>query len=325
MQAALDGDTGAVPAALGPMLTQAEALTQIFIQARTKRGCLDFDLPEARISQENGQVQVGLATRLFSHRLIEEFMIATNERVAEFLQSKQRVFPFRIHPEPDERKQEILLRTLSHTALVDRLPAKADRAGLQQIEAAAQDTDLRDLVSRLLLRTMMLALYSPENEGHFGLASEAYAHFTSPIRRYADLLVHRALKQVLAGQPENIDPDDLEVLCQDINACERKAMEAEREIQKRAAILALMDRIGETMAGMISGVAEFGFWVELEEMPADGLVRLATLDDYYVFDPERQDLLGQRSGQVFRLGQRVDVILEQVSLDRVEINFTLPR
>lgn len=325
VQSVLDDNQGAVPAHLEPMLILAATLAQNFSRVRKERGCLDFDLPEAQITQENGQVRVGVATRLLSHHLIEEFMIATNERVAEFLGARQRVFPYRVHPEPDERKQEFLLQTLAHTALVDRLPALADRAGLRQIAAAAQDSDLRDLVGRLLLRTMMLAQYSPDNGGHFGLASAAYTHFTSPIRRYADLLVHRALKGVLAGQPENMDPDDLDALCQELNACERKAVEAEREIQKRAAILALQDRLGETMAGVISGVAEFGFWVELTEMPVDGLVRLATLDDYYVFDPGRQDLLGQRSGRVFKLGQRVDVVLEQVSLDRVEINFTLPK
>jgi ribonuclease R len=238
--------------------------------------------------------------------------------------ARQRVFPYRIHPQPDEKKLETLLRMLSHTSLVDRLPRDLDQKGLQQISHAAKGTDIEYLVNRLILRTMMQAQYSPENGGHYGLASIAYCHFTSPIRRYADLLVHRSLKRLIAGEPEKMDVDDVQGICENLNALERKAMEAEREIQKRSAILALEDRIGETMRGVISGVADFGFWVELLDMPVDGLVRLANLDDFYVFDPERQDLLGQRTGKTFAMGQTLDVVLEAVSLERVEINFTLP-
>ena len=324
VQSALDGAPDAQTGPLLPMLTEAANLARIFMGRREERGCLDFDIPEAQVRMVDGQIRVESGVRLFSHRLIEEFMISANERVAEFLGARERVFPYRIHPQPDERKQDILLRTLAHTALVDRLPAEADRTGLRRIADAARGTELEYLVSRLLLRTMMLAQYSPDNVGHYGLASEAYSHFTSPIRRYADLLTHRSLKRLLAGQAESMDPEGLQAICDGLNAYERRAMEAEREIQKRAAILALEDRVGETMRAVISGVAEFGFWVELVGMPVDGLVRLATLDDYYVYDPERQDLLGQRTGKTFRLGQSLDVILEQVSLERVEINFTLP-
>ncbi|MBM9532323.1 RNB domain-containing ribonuclease, partial [Desulfoprunum benzoelyticum] len=167
-------------------------------------------------------------------------------------------------------------------------------------------TNIEYLVNRLILRTMMQAQYSPENDGHYGLASTAYCHFTSPIRRYADLLVHRSLKRLIAGEPDKLSADEVQGICEGLNALERKAMEAEREIQKRSAILALEDRIGETMRGVISGVADFGFWVELLDMPVDGLVRLATLDDFYVFDPERQDLLGQRTGKTFAMGQTLD-------------------
>ena len=207
---------------------------------------------------------------------------------------------------------------------MDRLPKELDQKGLQQLTHAADGTDIEFLVNRLVLRTMMQAQYSPDNDGHYGLASEAYCHFTSPIRRYADLLVHRSLKRLLAGEAEAMGVDDVQGICEGLNALERKAMEAEREIQKRAAILALEGRIGEEMRGVISGVADFGFWVELLDMPVDGLVRLANLDDYYVFDPERQDLLGQRTGKTFAMGQTLTVVLEAASLERVEINFTLP-
>ncbi|WP_043774522.1 ribonuclease R [Desulfomicrobium escambiense] len=323
VQAALDGspDTNTEP--LMPMLRDAEALAQLFLKRRTERGCLDFDIPEAQVRLVEDIVSVHAGTRLFSHRLIEEFMIAANERVAEYLGARERVFPYRIHPQPDERKLETLRNLLAHTSLVDRLPKDLDQKGLQSLTHAADGTDMEFLVNRLVLRTMMQAQYSPDNGGHYGLASEAYCHFTSPIRRYADLLVHRSLKRLLAGEAESMDMDEVQGICEGLNSLERKAMEAEREIQKRASILALEDRVGETMRGVISGVADFGFWVELLDMPVDGLVRLATLDDYYVYDPERQDLLGQRTGKTFSMGQTLDVVLDVVSLERVEINFTL--
>jgi ribonuclease R len=324
VQAALDGQPDQATTPLLPMLRDAEELARVFMRRRTERGCLDFDIPEAQVRMVEDIVSVHAGTRLFSHRLIEEFMIAANERVAEYLGARERVFPYRIHPRPDEKKLETLRKMLSHTSLVDRLPKELDQKGLQQLTHAADGTDIEFLVNRLVLRTMMQAQYSPDNDGHYGLASEAYCHFTSPIRRYADLLVHRSLKRLLAGEAETMGVDDVQGICEGLNALERKAMEAEREIQKRSAILALEGRIGEEMRGVISGVADFGFWVELLDMPVDGLVRLATLDDYYVFDPERQDLLGQRTGKTFAMGQTLTVVLEAVSLERVEINFTLP-
>jgi ribonuclease R len=325
VQAALDGDAHAVPQHLIPMLKAAQDLAQIFLQRRVQRGCLDFDIPEMHIQLVEDQVAITSTNRLFSHRLIEEFMIATNERVAEYLAQQDQILPFRIHPAPDAQKLDSLHSLLARTALVDHLPPSMDQVGLQQLAHAAQGTDLEYLVNRLILRSMMQAQYAQENSGHYGLASDAYCHFTSPIRRYADVLVHRSLKQALAKKSDSMNPEKMQNLCEEINASERKALEAEREIQKRAAILALEKRVGEAMRGVISGVADFGFWVELMDMPAvDGLVRLATLDDYFIYDPDRQDVLGQRSGQTYAMGQVLMVVLESVSLDRLEINFTIP-
>lgn len=324
VQAALDGQPDQTTAPFVSMLAAAADLTRSFLRQRTARHCLDFDLPEMHIFLHNDQVRIEARPRLFSHRLIEECMIATNERIAEFLGARQRVLPYRVHPDPDPKKLDALLDALKPTALGHQLPADLDQAGLRLLVDVAQGTDLEYLVSRLILRTMMQAQYSPENSGHYGLASQAYCHFTSPIRRYADLLVHRCLKRALANTPETQTIADVDAICSTLNTCERTAMEAEREMQKRAAILALEDRVGEIMPGIVSGLADFGFWIELVHFPVDGLVRLASLDDYYVFDASRQELVGQRSGRIFSLGQRLDVILESVSLDRVEINFTLP-
>lgn len=325
VQTCLDGEPHTLPQSVAPMLGIARDLAQIFLKHRISRGCLDFDIPEMTVHVTKGQVEITSTQRLFSHRLIEEFMIATNERVAEYLAEHERIIPFRIHPAPNEQKLETLNNLLARTTLANQLPRSLDQAGLQHLAQIAQGTDQEYLVSRLILRSMMQAQYSPENDGHYGLASKAYCHFTSPIRRYADLLVHRSIKQVLDQKSETTTPEKLQILCDQINASERKALEAEREIQKRAAILALKSRIGEEMRGIISGVSDFGFWVELLDMPTvDGLVRLASLDDYFIYDPDRQDLLGQHTGQIYALGQTVMVILEAVSLERLEINFIAP-
>jgi ribonuclease R len=169
---------------------------------------------------------------------------------------------------------------------------------------------------------MMKAGYSPNNQGHFGLASECYCHFTSPIRRYADINVHRALKSCLGADGSRLlGKKSLIKTGEDINALERKAMQAEREILKRATILHLRERIGEVFEGVISGLADFGFWVELEGILAEGLIRLSTLgDDYYAFLNREQVILGQRTGTTYKLGQKIKVRIENASLGRLEID-----
>jgi ribonuclease R len=181
------------------------------------------------------------------------------------------------------------------------------------------------LVNRLALRSMMQAKYSPVNEGHFGLASGCYTHFTSPIRRYADLVVHRALKSVLDRQDAPHDPiKRLKRTADQLNARERTAMEAEREIVRRLTILFLERRLGEVFTGVISSMADFGFWVELKEVMAEGMVRLSSLsDDYYHYHHERYELIGQRTGRTFKLGQEVRVQLAEVNLSRLEVTLEL--
>ena len=197
---------------------------------------------------------------------------------------------------------------------------------LQHVLRVAAGTDQEFIVNRLALRTMMQAVYTPEHEGHFGLASDCYCHFTSPIRRYADLVVHRALKHALKvpGYGPNPGPGQLSGIADHLNARERKGMEAEREILKRLTVLFLRDKVGTRYTGIINGVTDFGFWVELEEVMAEGLVRVSTInDDYYGYLPERQELIGERTGRRFRLGQRVLLWLTEVNLNRLEVNFAL--
>jgi ribonuclease R len=204
-------------------------------------------------------------------------------------------------------------------------PKEWDIKGLQLLLQQAQGTEMEFLVNRLALRSMMQAKYSPVNEGHFGLSSECYTHFTSPIRRYADLVVHRALKGVLGNQAAAHEPlKRLKSTADQINARERTAMEAEREIVRRLTILFLEGRLGEIFTGVVSSLADFGFWVELKEVMAEGMVRLSSLsDDYYHYFQERYELVGKRTGRTFRLGQEIKVRLAEVNLSRLEVTLEL--
>lgn len=312
-----------------PMLEQAEALARTLKSLRHGRGSLDFDLPDPEIllDVQGEAADIRSRHRHFSHQIIEEFMIAANEAVAEFLTRQAIPMLYRVHQAPDPEKLRNLFKILAYTELGVSLPKKgepADPKVLQALLASARDTDVEFLVNRLLLRSQMQAKYSPDNLGHFGLASKCYAHFTSPIRRYADLELHRALKTALSGVGPKVAHKRLKSLGDHLSIRERRAMEAEREILKRVTVMFLMGRVGEEFTGVISSLTDFGFWVELSEVLADGMVRLSSLtDDYYAFSPERQELLGRRTGRTFRMGQKVRVVLEEVSLARLEITLNI--
>jgi ribonuclease R len=311
-----------------PMLEQAEQLARVLKRRRRDRGSLDFDLPEPEIifNIYGETVDIGRRVRHFGHQMIEEFMIAANEAVARFLTEKETGLLYRVHPAPDIDKLENFFKLMRGTALAHKVPPQAGAAQLQTLLHAAEGTEQEFLVNRLALRTMMQARYTPDLEGHFGLASECYCHFTSPIRRYADLVVHRALKHALglAGATPPPAPRTLLRIGDQLNIRERAGMEAEREILKRITVLYLRDRVGEEFSGVISGVSDFGFWVELGEVMAEGLVRLSLLhDDYYEFIPERQELMGERTGRTFRLGQSVRVLLSGINVPRLEVDLEL--
>jgi ribonuclease R len=315
---------------VGPVLEHlelAEELARKLQKIRFGRGSLDFDLPEPEIffNIYGEAVDIRPKARNFAHQIIEEFMIAANEAVARFLRDKEMVFLYRVHPQPDEQKVEALFKILERTPLVDKLPPRRDAESLNKLLEIAEDTDQEFMVGRLTLRTMMQAAYSPANEGHFGLASECYAHFTSPIRRYADLIVHRSLKNALAFREIPLPGfKRMKEIGQEISAQERVAMEAEREILKRITILFLQDKVGQVFTGVINSLADFGFWVELKEVMAEGMVRVSSLsDDYYTFFHEHQRLVGERTGRSFALGQPVTVRIEDVKMDRLEVNLEI--
>ncbi len=309
-----------------PMLERAERLARLISERRKERGSLDFDLPEPEIQFNlcGEAVDIRPSVRHFGHQIIEEFMIAANEAVARFFEERSMPCLYRVHEAPDPVKLEALFRLLGTTELAGAVPSDPTVKSLQALLTAAEGTDLEFMVGRLVLRTMMQAKYSPENVGHFGLASECYCHFTSPIRRYADLEVHRVLKAVLKRERIPAPTVGLVALCENLSVRERVAMGAEREIMKRVTILFLRDRVGEELTGVVNSLSEYGFWVELKEVMAEGMVRLSTMrDDYYDFIPERQELRGQRTGKRFQLGQTVRVRLTDVDLGRLEVNLDL--
>lgn len=322
-------------AAVLPMLETAEVLARQLRMRREERGSLDFDLPEPELlfNLQGETVDIRPKVRHFGHQIIEEFMIAANEAVARRLRDRALPCLYRVHEEPDPDKLQALYDVVIRSELAEKVqrPAKAPSPlDLQQLLAVAEDSDMEYVVGRLTLRSMMQAKYSPVNTGHYGLASECYCHFTSPIRRYADLVVHRSVKRMLAdeglhpGQPAPPRERGLKKVGAHLSEMERKAMDAERETLKRITVLFLRDRVGEDFTGVINSIADFGFWVELKEVMAEGMVRLSTMhDDYYGYIPERQELLGERTGRRFRMGQTVRVRLAEVNLARLEITLEI--
>lgn len=308
-----------------PMLAEAFRLFEALRAARAARGSLDFDLPEARydLTPDGRLAGIGRRERLTSHRLIEEFMIAANEAVARFLGGEgtaAEAFLYRVHPRPDAERLDSLFDSLTAIA-PDRLPPRPDASSLQTILRDVRGTEQEFLVNRLCLRAMPQARYQPWNEGHFGLASTAYCHFTSPIRRYADLLVHRALKRKLGCAAGSV-PAGRKLLhvADQLNRREREALECEREMARRLACIALREQVGRRFSGVVAGVTEFGVFVELDAMPVEGMIRVEDLGgDRFALDERRHALVGQRGGAVWALGSPVEVRLADVHQGRLEI------
>lgn len=316
VQAARDGRPDATTAPLmetvvGPLFGAYEALKR----ARVARGTLDLDIPEKRILiDETGAVLgVGVRERFDSHRLIEEFMILANVAAAEALESRHRPVMYRIHDEPSLEKLESLRTVLASVGIRLAKGQVMLPRHFMGILAQAEGKPCREMIHQLVLRTQAQAEYSPDNIGHFGLALRRYAHFTSPIRRYADLLIHRALISGFGlgdgGLPEGAEAGFAE-LGEHISMTERRAAKAEREVTDRYAALYLAERIGAVFDGRIGGVSRFGLFVTLAETGADGLIPVSTLpQDFWRHDEARHRLVGQHSGRAFSLGDAIRVRL----------------
>ncbi len=320
VQDALDGNpndkTGPL---IQPILKPLEACYRALVKARTKRSPLDLDLPERKIELgADGRVKsIALRERYDAHKLIEEFMIQANVAAAEALEAKRSPLVFRIHAPPSAEKLHALSDFLSTLNITLPKGQTVTTAMLDRVLAQAKNTPNADLVNVVMLRSQSQAEYSPDNIGHFGLALHRYAHFTSPIRRYADLVVHRALIRTFKlgqGGLTDTEIDHLTRTSEDISAFERRAMAAERDSTDRYIAAFMSDRVGAEFAGKISGVTRFGLFVRLAETGADGLIPVRSLGrEFFNHDERSHALVGERSGLTFRLGDRVRVRLEEAT------------
>ena len=300
-----------VGTAIAPLYGAFQAL----LAARARRGTLELEIPERQVvlGPDGRVARIEPRQRLDSHRLIEEFMIAANVAAAETLEAKRRPCMYRVHDAPDPAKVEALRDFLATLGLALARGQVMRAAIFTRVLERAAETPYAAMVHGLVLRSQSRAVYSPENIGHFGLALHRYCHFTSPIRRYADLLVHRALIAGLELGPGGLPPaagDAFADIGVHISATEQRAAAAERDAVDRYTVAFLADRVGASFHGRINGVTRFGLFVTLDDSGADGLVPIGSLpNDYYVHDETRHALVGRRSGRTYALGLAVLVRL----------------
>ena len=320
VQDAIDGSANdKVAPLLDDIIRPLYAAYSALTMARADRQPLELDLPERQIVlNDDGKVSsVNFKERLDAHRLIEEFMVLANVAAAETLVAKKSPLLFRVHEEPSADKMDALREVANASGLVLAKGQVLKTAHLNSLLAQAKGTDNAELVNMATLRSMTQAYYNPENFGHFGLALIAYAHFTSPIRRYSDLIVHRALIACHGWGDDGLSAWDVEHLpdtAKLISDTERRSMMAERDTTDRYLAAFLSDRIGLEMPGRISGIAKFGVFVKLDETGADGMIPIRTLGrEYFHYDADSQTLMGADTGLIIALGQRVTVKLVEAA------------
>lgn len=309
-----------------PMLETLAEVQAALQRKRRERGSLDFDLPESEIVLSVAGEMTGIrrGRRLVSHNLIEELMILANETVADHFLGADLPFVYRVHEAPSPADVDELNRSLAlfgHE--VDAYSPKSFRELMEKVKGRPEER----FVNTIALRTMKLARYQPANVGHYGLASRAYSHFTSPIRRYPDLVVHRLLRRSLIDASpgdgaRTLARQELDLVATDCSRLERRAEDAEREYVERKKTRFMSDKVGERFAGTVTSVESFGFFVELEEYFVEGLVHLTSLpDDFYLHDEPGHRLVGEYTGRTFRLGDRVQVEVSHVDLLRRKVDF----
>lgn len=320
VQEAVDGRPNDKTAPLmDGIITPIYAAYAALVKARERRQPLELDLPERQIVLDDaGKVtSVQFKERLDAHRLIEEFMVLANVAAAETLIEKKSPLLFRVHEEPSPEKLDALREVANASGLVLAKGQVLKTAHLNKLLTGAAGTENHELINIATLRSMTQAYYGPDNFGHFGLALRSYAHFTSPIRRYADLIVHRGLVAAHNWGNDGLSPWDIEHLAdtaKQISDTERRSMTAERDTTDRYLAAFLSDRIGAEMGGRISGIAKFGVFVKLDETGADAMIPIRTLGrEYFHYDADSQTLMGADTGLVIGLGQRVTVKLAEAA------------
>jgi ribonuclease R len=309
---------------LVPHLKTAYDLFKVLLKARQARGAIDFETTETQmVFNEAGKIdRIVPVTRNDAHRLIEECMLAANVCAANFLGKNQQMALYRIHEGPTERKLENLRKFLNERGFSlggGDDPQAKDYANLMEQIKGRPDTGL---LQTMLLRSMQQAVYSPDQKGHFGLAYDAYTHFTSPIRRYPDLLVHRAIKGVLSA--EAYKPGNWEEIGAHCSTTERRADEATRDVENWLKCFYMRDRLGEVFEGVVSAVTSFGLFVMLDNLYVEGLVHISELGaDYFHYDEASHTLRGERTGQSYGITDRLTIKVARVDLETSKIDFTL--
>jgi len=334
-----------VPAERGEEIERLYRLYQVLRSAREQRGALDFDTQETRIlfDEQRKIAAIKPVRRNDAHKLIEECMLIANVATAQFLEALEQPALFRVHEGPSAEKLENLRAFLGELSLDLPGGLKPTPEHYQSLLATVEGRDDSHIIQTMLLRSLSQAVYQPENAGHFGLHYEAYAHFTSPIRRYPDLLVHRAIRSAIRGRGkhahinrvkgavvlkrERIYPYDtaaMVALGEQCSMTERRADDATREVDAWLKCEFLKDRIGEEFEGVIAAVTNFGVFVELSDLYIEGLMHVSALPgDYYHFDQAKQRLIGERTRQIFQLGGAVTVRVARVDLDDRKIDLEL--
>ena len=303
---------------LDPVITPLYAAFDILLKAREARGALELEGTERRVVLDDKGDITGIEPRqrLDSHKLIEEFMVLANVAAAEFLEEKKRPCMYRVHDEPSMAKIESLSEVLDSVHIRFDKGQTVTPHRFNQILKKAHGTAHQQMINDVVLRSQAQAMYDPVNLGHFGLALKRYCHFTSPIRRYADLLVHRALIRGMKPNDGALgeDPGDFSRIGEHLSVTERRAQAAERDAMDRYSAYFMRDKVGASFMARISGVTRFGIFITVDDIGADGLVPIKTLpNDYYIHDEERHLLRGRNNGMVFRLGDRVEVTLKEVT------------
>ena len=313
--------------ALLPDLENGLALYHLFDKARKKRGTLDFDLPQVKMDFDDKDkvTDIHLYERNPIHKMIEEFMIAANVEAAKFLGGKGVDTLYRTHPTPDMDRMEELSKFLNlHGLSLGRYKKLTSKLFAKVIEEA-KETDYSEMIETVILRSMSRAVYSPDNVGHFGLAHENYAHFTSPIRRYPDLLVHRGIRHLIEGGKAKdfaYNEKAMEALGVHCSMTERRADDATREATDWLKCEFMSERVGEVFEAIITSVQDFGIFVEIPQYKIEGLVHVTALDnDYYQYDRERQWLRGEHSGKTYKLRDDVKVKLTEVNMVERQMAF----
>jgi ribonuclease R len=329
VQAWIEGEVDHLPGVDAPVAKTLRCLYALYAVLRTGRegrGALDIDTVEPRFIYDAAQKieRVEGTRRVDAHRVIEECMITANVAAARFLLRSKQPAVYRVHEKPDEDRAAELGEFLRGLGLDFTASVTPDTKSFAAVLLAARGRSDRRLIETVVLRSLKLAVYSEANSGHFGLALAAYTHFTSPIRRYPDLIVHRALKAAVGGVAKE-DGAAMAELAAHCSMCERRADEATREAVAWLKCEFMLDKVGQRYPGIVSGVAEFGLFIELDDIFVEGLVHVTELPgDYYQYDAAGHVLRGRAHGQAYRIGQALEVIVARVDLDERKIDFRLP-